>query len=91
MLLDGQNPALRPVIQVIDDWFTNRRLGLVVEARCGSGRLLVSAIDFLADSAADPATAQFRDSVLAYMTSPAFAPRHELPPADLRRMVRLEP
>jgi hypothetical protein len=91
LLLDGQNPALRPVIQVIDDWFTNRRLGLVVEARCGSGRLLVSAIDFLADSAADPATAQFRDSVLAYMTSPAFAPRHELPPADLRRMLRLEP
>ena len=36
---------LRPVVQVIDDWVTNRKLGLIFEARVGSGKLLVCSID----------------------------------------------
>ena len=31
---------------MIDDWFTNRPLALLFEAKVGKGKLLVSGIDF---------------------------------------------
>ena len=45
MILDDLPRELRPTVQVIDDWVTNRKLGLVFEARVGSGKLLVCSID----------------------------------------------
>ena len=85
--LQGQDPAWRPLVQVIDDWFTARRLGLVVEAKCGQGRMLISAIDF-EQAALDPVSSQFRDSLLAYMSSERFKPSHVLSKQDFRKMVQ---
>jgi hypothetical protein len=89
MILDGLPPALRPIVQVIDDWFTNRRLGLVFEARLGKGKLLVSSIDF--DQPSDPVTAQLRHSLLAYMASDAFQPVVELTHEQLRSLTLIQP
>jgi hypothetical protein len=74
MILDGLPPALRPIVQVIDDWFTNRRLGLVFEARVGPGRLLVCSIDLAGDLSAQPVARQFRASLLRYLNSEQFNP-----------------
>jgi hypothetical protein len=73
MILDGMPAALRPVVQVIDDWFTNRRLALVFEARVGAGRLLVTSIN-LQDAALDPVRRQLRASLLRYAASAVFQP-----------------
>jgi hypothetical protein len=67
-------PALRPLVQVIDDWFTNRRLGLVFEARVGTGRLLVCSVDLAGDLSAQPVARQLRASLLAYAQSDRFNP-----------------
>ncbi len=37
---------IRPLVRVIDDWVTNRSLGLLFEVKVGNGKLLVSGIDF---------------------------------------------
>jgi hypothetical protein len=74
MKLDTLPPALRPLVQVIDDWFTNRRLGLVFEARVGPGRLLVCSIDLTGDLGAQPVARQLRASLLAYAGSDRFNP-----------------
>jgi hypothetical protein len=74
MILDPLPPALRPVVQVIDDWFTNRRLGLVFEARVGPGRLLVCSIDLAGDLSDQPVARQLRASLLAYARSDRFNP-----------------
>lgn len=84
--LEGQPPELRPVVQIIDDWFTARRLGLVVEARLGKGRVLVCAPDLQNAPAADFVSAQLRASLIDYMKSPRFAPRVTLAPADFAKM-----
>jgi hypothetical protein len=73
MILDGLPPELHPTVQVVDDWFTNRKLALVFEARVGRGKLLVTSID-LADPALDPVRRQLRSSLLSYAASPAFNP-----------------
>ena len=60
LILDDLPRNLRPVVQVIDDWITNRKLGLIVEARVGSGRLLVCSIDLETNLKANPVARQLR-------------------------------
>jgi hypothetical protein len=84
MILDGLPPTLRPLVQVIDDWFTNHRLGLVFEARVGAGRILVSSLGL--PGADDPVCRQMLASLHAYTASPRFAPAVALEPADLHRL-----
>ena len=49
MVLDALPKDLRPIVQVIDDWNTNRKLGLIWECRVGSGKLLVCSADLSKD------------------------------------------
>jgi hypothetical protein len=87
MILDGLPRELRPTVQVIDDWFTNRRLGLLFEARVGKGRLLVTSIDLERDLEADPVVRQMRHSLLRYAASGRFAPAVEVSPEAVRALV----
>jgi hypothetical protein len=76
MILDEFEPKFRPIVQVIDDWNTNRKLGLVFEARVGRGKLLVCSIDLRSNRDKRPAARQMFYSLLKYMESGRFAPRH---------------
>lgn len=86
MILDPLPPTLRPTVQVIDDWATNRKLGLVFEARVGPGRLLVTSID-LDSGELDPVRRQLRASLLAYVSGTTFAPKAEVTPAQIRSLM----
>ena len=90
MILDGLPQELRPTVQVIDDWFTNRRLGLVFEARVGKGRLLVTSIDLERDLEANPVARQMRHSLLRYVASDRFAPKVEVSPDAVRALTSPE-
>ena len=74
MVLDDFPPDLRPLVQVIDDWTTNRRLGLIFEARVGHGKLLICSIDLRSDIEKRPVARQMLNSLLKYMDSAAFTP-----------------
>jgi hypothetical protein len=78
MILDALPPELRPVIQVVDDWFTNRKLALAFECRVGAGRLLVCSVDLRGEDGANPVVRQLRASLLRYAAGADFAPRVEL-------------
>jgi hypothetical protein len=75
MILDGLPREARPIVQVIDDWFTARKLGLIFEGRVQGGRLLVCSIDLAEGAGANPVARQMRHSLLRYMASERFAPR----------------
>jgi hypothetical protein len=75
MILDDFAAELRPIVQVIDDWNTNRKLGLVFEAKVGPGKLLVCSIDLRSDLSNRPVAHQMLHSLLQYAQSPAFDPR----------------
>jgi hypothetical protein len=78
MLLDDFPPGFRPVVHLIDDWFTNRKLGILFEAKVGEGRLMVCSADLNKDVSKRPAAAQFRQSLLEYMASDAFNPQQQV-------------
>lgn len=83
MILDGLPQQLRPTVQVVDDWFTARKLGLVFEARVGKGKLAVCSIDLEPSPGQDLVTRQFRRSLFRYVASKDFNPKVELKPAQL--------
>jgi len=78
MVLDDFPAELHPIVQVIDDWNTNRRLGLIFEASVGKGKLLVSAIDLKSNLNERPVARQMLHSLLKYIDSDAFAPKHSI-------------
>lgn len=78
MVLEDFPPGFKPLVQPIDTWFINRRLGLIYEARVGKGKLIVSSADLRADAIDRPAARQLFYSIQKYMTSGAFDPKTEL-------------
>jgi beta-galactosidase len=81
--LNALPKELRPLVQGIDDWNRNDKLGLVFEARVLAGRLLVSAFDLTTDATTTPAKRQLLASLMAYMASERFVPAVSLTPSDV--------
>ena len=80
MIMDHFPGALRPLVQPIDTWFENRRLGLIFEAKVGGGNLMVCSIDLQNHLQERPASGQLLQSILTYMNSAAFDPETEVAP-----------
>jgi hypothetical protein len=78
IILDSFPADLKPVVQVIDDWVTNRKLALLVEVRVGKGKLMISGIDLVNDMESRPEARQLLKSLDTYMTSDQFAPTVQL-------------
>jgi hypothetical protein len=89
MVLDGLPKDLRPIVQVIDDWNTNRKLGLVWECRVGPGKLLVCSADLAKDLDHRPAARQLRSSLLSYMAGDRFNPKVVVAKDALARLLDL--
>ena len=83
MHLGGTPSDFRPLVQVIDNFTLNEKLGSLLEARFGAGRLMVCSLDLSTNLAGRPAARQLLHSLLQYVSSDAFLPRHGLSLAQL--------
>jgi hypothetical protein len=66
---------IKPIVRVIDDWFTNRPLTILFEANVGKGRILVSGIDLITEIDMRPEAQQLLYSLKKYMTGIHFNPK----------------
>ncbi len=66
--------TLEPIVQVIDDWNRNYKLGFLFECNVDRGKLLVCAANLRSTPSTSAAVRQLRDSLLDYMESEAFRP-----------------
>lgn len=89
MILDATPPGYRPIVQVIDNFARNHKLGLLFETKVGKGKLLVCAIDLpaLQDR---PEARQLLFSLCRYVASPRFDPKIELDAAILQRILPMD-
>jgi len=87
MNLDRLPRALQPIVQVIDDWNRNYKLGLVFECRVGPGKLMVCSADLASGLDKRPVARQLRHSLLRYMSSERFDPTVEVSPAAIRSIL----
>ncbi len=77
VILDKAPEGYRPIVQMIDNFERNHRLGLIFEAKVAGGRLLVSAVR-TQDCPDDPAMQLLAQALFDYAASDAFAPDTEL-------------
>ncbi len=76
--MSSLNSQIEPIVRIIDDWFTARSLGLIVEMKVGRGKLLLSGIDLLEDSENRLEAQQLTYSLLQYMQGNEFNPKYSV-------------
>jgi len=77
-----------PIVRVIDDWFTNRPLALLFEAKVGAGRILVSGIDLQTGLSYRPEARQLLFSLKKYMAGADFNPVTEIDAGLIERLIK---
>ena len=73
MPADYQSP-----VQPIDTWHLSRKLGMIVEAQVGKGRLFMTTMDIDSHLSQRLVARQMRHAILTYMQSPDFKPTLKL-------------
>ena len=84
-ILDDTAQTMTPIVQMIDNFERNHKLGIVWEAKVGAGRLLVCT-SRLSRIAMRPEVRWFAKSLLDYAASEEFAPEQKMTPAQLRQI-----
>ncbi len=85
--LDRLPRGLQPIVQAIDDWNRNWKLGALFECRVGKGRLMVSAFDVADEPQDRPVARQLFRSLLDYMAGEQFQPKTEVSAAEFQTVL----
>jgi hypothetical protein len=83
-----EHTELKPLVQVIDDWVTARKLALVFETRVGRGKLIMAGCDLMTQLDQRPVARQMRNSLLRYMASEQFQPSQMLSLEQIKGLLR---
>ncbi|SKB85412.1 Glycosyl hydrolases family 2, TIM barrel domain [Salegentibacter holothuriorum] len=83
IVLDEFSSDLKPIVRIIDDWFENRRLALLFEAKVGKGKLLVSGVDLHTNLENRLEAQQLLYSLKKYISSKEFNPQNEVAMEDI--------
>ncbi|MPN51004.1 hypothetical protein SDC9_198645 [bioreactor metagenome] len=76
--LDSVKENLQPIVRMVDNFYKNRNLGLVFEAKVGNGKLLFCSSDLADNRDLRPVARQLYYSLMEYMQSTQFNPSEEV-------------
>ena len=86
LVLDKAPAECRPIVQVVDNFERNHKLGILTEFAVGRGRIMLCTCDL--DAIANkPEGRQFAQAIYAYMASEDFAPQCAISRAELCGLV----
>lgn len=77
ILDDATDKTYRPIVQMVDNFERNHKLGIIMEGTVGEGKLFICT-SRLSEVASYPEIQCFTKSILDYVTSDAFAPKDAL-------------
>jgi hypothetical protein len=77
IILDDTPADYKPLVQTIDNFARNHKLGMIFETKYGKGSALICAIDLL-NLRDKPEARQLYYSILNYVKSDKFSPDEEL-------------
>lgn len=86
VILDGTSKSFSPIVQTIDNFERNHKLGLLFECNVLSGKVLVCTCDFekIGDSSEGK---QFLFSILNYVASKDFRPETDISISDIEKLL----
>ncbi len=91
LVLDSVAPDMNPVVRMTDNFFKNRNLALILEAKVGAGRLLLCTPDITESLDTRPAARQLRRSLMKYMSGKDFNPVYELTAEEMATFHKQKP
>ena len=86
IILDDAPADYKPLVQTIDNFARNHKLGMIFETRYGKGNALICAIDLL-NLQDKPEARQLYYSILNYVKSDDFSPKEELEKDFLHKII----
>ncbi|MBK7106284.1 MAG: beta-galactosidase [Ignavibacteriae bacterium] len=89
IILSELGNNIEPVVRIIDDWFTARSLGLIIEAKIGKGKIILTGIDLLTNSENRLEAKQLLNSMLNYAKSDSFNPTNEIQVNKIRDLFNI--
>lgn len=84
MHLEDFPKGFQPLMQTIDTWFMNRKLAMIIEAKVGKGKIMISSADLFTDTSNRIIARQLLYSLQRYMLSDKFNPKHQVNISVLR-------
>lgn len=84
-VLDGTDNGFTPIVQMIDNFDRNHKLGILYEAAVGTGSLLVCT-SRLSEISTRPEARWFAKSILDYAASADFVPQQSMTETQLREI-----
>lgn len=87
IIMDGTDREWSPIVQTIDNFERNHKLGFLFECRIGSGNLMVCALD-AGKAGATPEGKQFLSSLASYMTSEEFKPQYKASKTEVLKLIQ---
>lgn len=88
MWLKNFPPDFCSLVQPIDTWFLDRRLGLIWDAKVGKGKLMACSADITSDLRERPAARQLLYSLTKYMESKDFNPEYKVPMETIQQLFK---
>jgi hypothetical protein len=79
--------SIKPIVRVIDNFYKNRKMANVIEARMGKGKLKLTSIDISHNLEERPVARQLRYSLEQYMAGNQFSPTLEIIEQQLTNLV----
>lgn len=86
-ITDEKGSKIPPLIQVIDGFLTLRNMGLLYEAKVGKGKLMISSMGLEQLKDQYPEARALRNSIIQYMNSEEFKPKHTLDKEGLNELL----
>lgn len=87
LCIDSLYKEVTPLVEVVDNFASNRRLTNLFETKCLNGSLVVCSMDIINQQADSPEQKQMLYSLLEYMKSDAFNPSTRIAPETVAGLV----
>ena len=88
MIIDSLPAMQAPIVRVIDNFYKNRKMANIIEAKVGKGKLIIASVNISDDLEERLSARQLRYSLTQYMNSRAFSPTIELTEEHLKTLIK---
>ncbi len=88
LVLDDLSQQLQPIVRVIDNFNKNRKLGTLIEAKAGNGKLVLCTMDITNKLEDRIEARQLRNSIMLYVESKQFSPQTNLTFSDIDKWIK---
>lgn len=87
MIIDSLHQDIQPIVSPIDNFFKNRKMAGIIEARIGKGKLILCAMDMHTDLEKRIVAKQLRFSLSRYAAGSNFNPAATLTTQELKAFI----